>query len=106
MSSSSKLLKVLLRLLVLVGLFRFLIVVAAAEGGRKMKDDDVIMGRENEMKAVSKFDLNYTTKRKVPNGPDPIHNRRAGSSRQPPGQAQNGSTTTTNRIRSKISGEN
>ncbi|KAL0296943.1 UNVERIFIED_CONTAM: hypothetical protein Scaly_0923800 [Sesamum calycinum] len=105
MNSSSKLLKVLLRLLVLVGVFRFLIVVAAAgEGGRKMKDDDVIMGRENEMKAVSKFDLNYSTKRKVPNGPDPIHNRRAGSSRQPPGQAQNGTTTTTSS--SKISGEN
>ncbi|KAL3841009.1 hypothetical protein ACJIZ3_025600 [Penstemon smallii] len=28
-----------------------------------------------------------TTKRKVPNGPDPIHNRRAGNSHQPPGQA-------------------
>ncbi|XP_011071284.1 CLAVATA3/ESR (CLE)-related protein 25-like [Sesamum indicum] len=106
MSSSSKMLKVLLRLLVLVGVFRFLIVAAATEGGggRRVKDDDVIRGRENEMKAVSKFDLNYSTKRKVPNGPDPIHNRRAGSSRQPPGQAQNGTTATTNR--SKISGEN
>ncbi|KAI3516354.1 hypothetical protein L1887_15269 [Cichorium endivia] len=26
-------------------------------------------------------------KRRVPNGPDPIHNRRAGNSRRPPGQA-------------------
>ncbi|XP_031489074.1 uncharacterized protein LOC116256746 [Nymphaea colorata] len=27
-----------------------------------------------------------TSKRRVPNGPDPIHNRRAGKSRQPPGR--------------------
>ncbi|KAJ0895806.1 hypothetical protein HanRHA438_Chr08g0327391 [Helianthus annuus] len=26
-------------------------------------------------------------KRRVPNGPDPIHNRRSGNSRRPPGQA-------------------
>ncbi|CAK9154452.1 unnamed protein product [Ilex paraguariensis] len=32
-------------------------------------------------------DLNYMSKRKVPNGPDPIHNRRAGNSGRPPGQA-------------------
>ncbi|CAO2829095.1 unnamed protein product [Amaranthus hypochondriacus] len=35
----------------------------------------------------SKVDMYYMSKRKVPNGPDPIHNRRAGNSRQPPGQA-------------------
>ncbi|GAB4839883.1 hypothetical protein Ancab_020592 [Ancistrocladus abbreviatus] len=34
-----------------------------------------------------KMDFNSMSKRKVPNGPDPIHNRRAGNSRQPPGQA-------------------
>ncbi|RVW47202.1 hypothetical protein CK203_070241 [Vitis vinifera] len=33
------------------------------------------------------LDLNYMSKRRVPNGPDPIHNRRAGNSRQPPGQS-------------------
>ncbi|KAK9090574.1 hypothetical protein Sjap_023751 [Stephania japonica] len=34
------------------------------------------------------FDHNYiASKRKVPNGPDPIHNRRAGDSRRPPGRA-------------------
>ncbi|KFK41422.1 hypothetical protein AALP_AA2G128700 [Arabis alpina] len=33
-------------------------------------------------------DLSYvTSKRKVPRGPDPIHNRRAGNSRRPPGRA-------------------
>lgn len=29
--------------------------------------------------------LHYVSKRRVPNGPDPIHNRRAQRSRQPPG---------------------
>lgn len=29
-------------------------------------------------------DFNYVSKRRVPNGPDPIHNRRAGEYRQPP----------------------
>ncbi|KAK4423789.1 hypothetical protein Salat_1961800 [Sesamum alatum] len=102
MSSSSMLLKVFLRLLLLVGVFQFLI--AAEEGGRKLKDDVIVGIRENEiMRDVSKFDLNYSnSKRKVPNGPDPIHNRRAGSSRQPPGQARNGRSSTN---QSKISGD-
>ncbi|XP_020554941.1 CLAVATA3/ESR (CLE)-related protein 25 [Sesamum indicum] len=30
------------------------------------------------------FNLNCVSKRRVPNGPDPIHNRRVGSSRLPP----------------------
>lgn len=33
------------------------------------------------------LDLNYMSKRRVPNGPDPIHNRRAGNSGRPPGQS-------------------
>ncbi|GMH27618.1 hypothetical protein Nepgr_029461 [Nepenthes gracilis] len=33
------------------------------------------------------MDINSMNKRRVPNGPDPIHNRRAGNSRQPPGRA-------------------
>ncbi|KAK1259603.1 CLAVATA3/ESR (CLE)-related protein 25 [Acorus gramineus] len=32
-------------------------------------------------------DFNYVSKRRVPNGPDPIHNRKAGKSGQPPGRA-------------------
>ncbi|KAJ0042986.1 hypothetical protein Pint_19356 [Pistacia integerrima] len=32
------------------------------------------------------FDLHYVSKRRVPNGPDPIHNRRVVKSRQPPGR--------------------
>ncbi|XAR51797.1 hypothetical protein NMG60_11006534 [Bertholletia excelsa] len=30
------------------------------------------------------LDPNYASKRRVPNGPDPIHNRRAGKARVPP----------------------
>ncbi|KAL7232444.1 hypothetical protein ACSBR2_010466 [Camellia fascicularis] len=32
------------------------------------------------------LDPNYESKRRVPNGPDPIHNRRAGKTREPPGR--------------------
>ncbi|QCD90537.1 CLAVATA3/ESR (CLE)-related protein 25 [Vigna unguiculata] len=35
----------------------------------------------------AELDFNYMSKRRVPNGPDPIHNRRAGNSGRPPGQA-------------------
>ncbi|XP_028778641.1 CLAVATA3/ESR (CLE)-related protein 25 [Neltuma alba] len=34
-----------------------------------------------------KSGLIYVSKRRVPNGPDPIHNRRAVNSRQPPTRA-------------------
>ncbi|KAL7110247.1 hypothetical protein ACP275_05G012700 [Erythranthe tilingii] len=46
------------------------------------------MGRNHEntkhiiSRASSKFDLNNTSKRKIPNGPDPIHNRRQTPGRQ------------------------
>ncbi|OMO52775.1 CLAVATA3/ESR (CLE)-related protein 25-like protein [Corchorus olitorius] len=36
---------------------------------------------------TNNFHLNHVSKRRVPNGPDPIHNRRAAKSRQPPGRA-------------------
>ncbi|XP_057948495.1 CLAVATA3/ESR (CLE)-related protein 25 [Malania oleifera] len=51
----------------------------------KHVEEEVII-RERKLAASSELDLNYMSKRKVPNGPDPIHNRRAGNSRQPPGQ--------------------
>ncbi|GMJ13155.1 CLAVATA3/ESR-RELATED 26 [Hibiscus trionum] len=49
--------------------------------------------REQQVKDLGKgksglvhqrMDLNYMSKRRVPNGPDPIHNRRAGNSGRPP----------------------
>ncbi|CAF2139171.1 unnamed protein product [Brassica rapa subsp. narinosa] len=45
-------------------------------------------GVKEDLVDVSKHgDLSYVaSKRKVPRGPDPIHNRRAGSLRRPPGR--------------------
>ncbi|KAJ9135212.1 hypothetical protein P3X46_032420 [Hevea brasiliensis] len=45
----------------------------------------ILMGRGRHH-SHKDFDLNYVSKRRVPNGPDPIHNRRASLSRQPPGR--------------------
>ncbi|KAG8383137.1 hypothetical protein BUALT_Bualt05G0153400 [Buddleja alternifolia] len=92
MRSSRELLKVILRLLLLLGVV-WLLIIGAAENnignGRKMKSGNMEInqiGREKH-RAVSKFDdLNFTNKRRVPNGPDPIHNRRAGNSHRPPGR--------------------
>ncbi|KAK6155136.1 hypothetical protein DH2020_009384 [Rehmannia glutinosa] len=45
------------------------------------------IANENISKSVldqNKFKLNYVSKRRVPNGPDPIHNRRIGNSKLPP----------------------
>ncbi|EEF42240.1 CLAVATA3/ESR (CLE)-related protein 25 [Ricinus communis] len=48
---------------------------------------EVDIGRE-KLVYDPELDLNYMmSKRKVPNGPDPIHNRRAGNSKRPPGRA-------------------
>lgn len=30
--------------------------------------------------------ISFVSKRRIPNGPDPIHNRKAGNSHQPPGR--------------------
>ncbi|KAJ8775356.1 hypothetical protein K2173_020360 [Erythroxylum novogranatense] len=35
---------------------------------------------------LQNFHLNYVNKRRVPNGPDPIHNRRVSKSGKPPGR--------------------
>ncbi|CAH9087503.1 unnamed protein product [Cuscuta epithymum] len=55
--------------------------------GRRMKMDD---GKKLEVSSNVHADLNFMSKRKVPNGPDPIHNRRAGNSHRPPGRAYRG----------------
>ncbi|KAF7809224.1 CLAVATA3/ESR (CLE)-related protein 25 [Senna tora] len=48
-----------------------------------------VIGSTSSDKTVNhaELDFNYMSKRRVPNGPDPIHNRRAGNSGRPPGQA-------------------
>ncbi|XP_031403984.1 uncharacterized protein LOC116213252 [Punica granatum] len=48
----------------------------------------VVAGEERNQPSPSTWDnldLNYVSKRRVPSGPDPIHNRRAVKYRQPPG---------------------
>ncbi|KAL6577850.1 hypothetical protein OROMI_010178 [Orobanche minor] len=79
MRSSSKVMRVFLRLVVLLGVFGFLINVGFAENGeRKMKIVAGNTGRNyttNQIRVPSKPDLNYTTKRRTPSGSDPIHNR-------------------------------
>lgn len=52
----------------------------------KVKHERVV-GRDNKPINRAELDFNYMSKRRVPNGPDPIHNRRAGNSGRPPGQA-------------------
>ncbi|KAJ6430444.1 hypothetical protein OIU84_021775 [Salix udensis] len=50
--------------------------------------EDLLIGREKQLVYDPELDLNFVmNKRKVPNGPDPIHNRRAGNSKRPPGRA-------------------
>lgn len=80
MGSVSKFLKVLFRVVILLGVVQLVMVNASENGGRKMKSE---LNSINHMKMIriekhmvlAKLDLNYTNKRRVPNGPDPIHNR-------------------------------
>ncbi|KAL6983577.1 hypothetical protein U1Q18_016961 [Sarracenia purpurea var. burkii] len=57
--------------------------VNSGPGGKRTE----MIGREKVAVRPHRSDLNYMSKRRVPNGPDPIHNRRTGNSHQPPGQA-------------------
>ncbi|CAN1151340.1 CLAVATA3/ESR (CLE)-related protein 25 [Linum perenne] len=51
------------------------------------RDDKVVIEKEKLVRKTES-NLNYMmSKRRVPNGPDPIHNRRAGNSKRPPGRA-------------------
>ncbi|XP_011034151.1 PREDICTED: CLAVATA3/ESR (CLE)-related protein 25-like [Populus euphratica] len=56
-----------------------------AQDDLKRRHEELI-GRE-KLVYNPELDLNFVmNKRKVPNGPDPIHNRRAGNSKRPPGR--------------------
>lgn len=96
--------KVLLAAVATVMLVLILLVGALESGATKMttrtqtvldrvaKDDlkhhEELIGRDQKLVYNPELDLNFVmNKRKVPNGPDPIHNRRAGNSRRPPGRA-------------------
>ncbi|PHU02742.1 hypothetical protein BC332_27993 [Capsicum chinense] len=86
---------------VLLGFVWLLLIGVFENGGTRMDyvhQDAGIMNNNKHMKTHKrssshvhpKIDLNLVSKRRVPNGPDPIHNRRARSSRRPPGQASKG----------------
>ncbi|XP_065879108.1 CLAVATA3/ESR (CLE)-related protein 25 [Euphorbia lathyris] len=45
-----------------------------------------VIGRGRRHHNHHHSDLNFVIKRRVPNGPDPIHNRRASQARRPPGR--------------------
>ncbi|KAJ8773779.1 hypothetical protein K2173_006429 [Erythroxylum novogranatense] len=50
-------------------------------------ENEQMIGKD-KLVSAPELDLSYMmNKRKVPNGPDPIHNRRAGNSKRPPGRA-------------------
>ncbi|XVF44117.1 hypothetical protein PTKIN_Ptkin02bG0094700 [Pterospermum kingtungense] len=53
---------------------------------QQQKKEEKVVGRGKSRVEHPQLDLNYMSKRRVPNGPDPIHNRRAGNSRRPPGK--------------------
>lgn len=79
-STTSLLFKVMFGTLALVG-FIFLLLVGNQESGRTTFSTQsggnfkqVDMGRE-KLVDHPELDLNYMSKRRVPNGPDPIHNR-------------------------------
>ncbi|XP_027361997.1 CLAVATA3/ESR (CLE)-related protein 25 [Abrus precatorius] len=84
------------RALAVVGLVCLLVLgsLGSGEGTRQpttqWSDERVkheqVLGRDKPVNRAE-LDFNYMSKRRVPNGPDPIHNRRAGNSGRPPGQA-------------------
>uniref|UniRef100_A0A5B6YXE7 Putative CLAVATA3/ESR (CLE)-related protein 25 n=1 Tax=Davidia involucrata TaxID=16924 RepID=A0A5B6YXE7_DAVIN len=97
MGSRGRFFKALFGALALLGFIWFLFVVGILESGGtrtttarngrpagSLEHMEVIIARE---KPAESSDLNYMSNRRVPNGPDPIHNRRAGNSGQPPRQA-------------------
>ncbi|XP_022775560.1 CLAVATA3/ESR (CLE)-related protein 26-like [Durio zibethinus] len=56
--------------------------------GKLQQEEQVkVIGRGKSGLVHPQLDLNYMSKRRVPNGPDPIHNRRAGNSGRSPGQS-------------------
>ncbi|XP_042501355.1 CLAVATA3/ESR (CLE)-related protein 25-like [Macadamia integrifolia] len=89
-------LRVFLISLVFVSFIGFLLVEVQGSGGSKTKTITTSpTGSFKQLELIgtngpvvhTDVDINYMSKRRVPNGPDPIHNRRAGNSKQPPGRA-------------------
>ncbi|KAL6287939.1 hypothetical protein ACE6H2_012329 [Prunus campanulata] len=96
MESDRKVLRTLFGALLLLGVFWFflagILVNRSTEkstvtvSSAKMFKHWKLIGREKHA-IVRDSSFIYVSKRRVPNGPDPIHNRRAVKTRQPPTRA-------------------
>ncbi|CAL0311948.1 unnamed protein product [Lupinus luteus] len=96
-TSSSFFPKFLFRALAVVGLVCLLVVGSISASGRtrqeatqrssKILEHEQVMGRDNKHANTEELDFNNMSKRRVPNGPDPIHNRKAGNAGRTPGKA-------------------
>ncbi|XP_058772388.1 CLAVATA3/ESR (CLE)-related protein 25-like [Vicia villosa] len=91
-SSSYFVSRFLFRVLVVVGFVCFMFFGSLVSGGRTVQTTSTTTKLDDEQVDVvgnhdAQLDFNYMSKRRVPNGPDPIHNRRAGNSGRPPGQS-------------------
>ncbi|KAK1438861.1 hypothetical protein QVD17_04673 [Tagetes erecta] len=74
------------RVVFLVGFCWFLL-FATTMHARLMVPSTASFGSRFKSRGKTRPVLNYVSKRRVPNGPDPIHNRRTRSTRQPPNRA-------------------
>ncbi|XWS32822.1 hypothetical protein CRYUN_Cryun22dG0022700 [Craigia yunnanensis] len=97
MGRGARALRFLFRVTVLVGVIRLLSVGIIAIHATAMTKSIMVpstrdfkhwefVGQERR-NSHQDFHLNYVSKRRIPSGPDPIHNRRAEKSRVPPGRA-------------------
>ncbi|XP_059315911.1 CLAVATA3/ESR (CLE)-related protein 25 [Lycium ferocissimum] len=90
MDNIRKFSKGLLGFLVLLGFVWLVLVGVFENGGTRLIKNSKLMKTHKRSSVHPKIEFNFVSKRRVPNGPDPIHNRRARSSRRPPGQASKG----------------
>lgn len=85
MGGNNGLLRALLSVVLLVGFLWFLF-AGVLDNQAKLTEAVQSTGSSELSKPHGK-EWHVVSKRRVPNGPDPIHNRRAGNARQPPDRA-------------------
>ncbi|VVB04323.1 unnamed protein product [Arabis nemorensis] len=73
--------RALVRAVVSLGVILFLLVGILAKSAPRVSSTENVKTLRFNGKDVNLF---HVSKRKVPNGPDPIHNRKAETSRRPP----------------------
>ncbi|KAI7757087.1 hypothetical protein M8C21_028487 [Ambrosia artemisiifolia] len=79
---------VVFRVVFLVGFCWFLLFATTVHAMRVVPSTASLEGVKSQGKTRRDGSvINYVSKRRVPNGPDPIHNRRTRNTRQPPNRA-------------------